>query len=631
MNIRNKVLAGISALVIASTGLSGLSARAVSIDDYRFSVRDAGYTFDISKTFTNKYDTKEIQVNYNYLWTGSSMKLTATLENDLDSNFIEFEDNNVFAYGGESVTDEVADLVNDASHTSTGANYSSSTVWDKVYWAGESDNGKLVGDMYSYKYSSSPYFMAGDSTKTYEVSHQKGEVLFKLDLRPVDNGEVVEMFFFDANGDIFDHGKGYDTFSFYNSVASTVKNEAYVESIIEDKIFNTTTGKSYNIEYDVLSDGISGKNYAIAIYNKQDIVYNGDEILYSKGITYAGDLFNIKEYDMSYDLDTNIYSSEVLSDVMLPSTYATYEIKTKKGNVGERNTLKEGLLGVIYLDNIKTMYEDDRDLIGPMYLDPDIYVGNTLVGKNKSNKAEVNHLYLDGFIEWQGNSYGSFGDIDNANLDVLCLKEDSTGKILVKAEVKEDINIRAKNGYLSTNLQDLRHAYLGNIFYDTDKYDIAFEGDNLVESDVYGGATGKMLYAQAELKGDNGYIPAGTVYKFHLVPKNNDGIDSTVFQVFGKTISYGDISREQDDIDVNRDGKVNATDAADTLVFAALQGSGNDTSEYNNTMAYMDVNMDGVVNATDAATLLVICANYGAGYTVDLTDYIGKDLIYYNK
>lgn len=73
--------------------------------------------------------------------------------------------------------------------------------------------------------------------------------------------------------------------------------------------------------------------------------------------------------------------------------------------------------------------------------------------------------------------------------------------------------------------------------------------------------------------------------------------------------------------DVNGDGKVDASDAADILVESALIGAGNGgefTPEQN---IAADVNGDGKIDASDAALILVYAAEVGAGNDVKIEDF----------
>ena len=75
--------------------------------------------------------------------------------------------------------------------------------------------------------------------------------------------------------------------------------------------------------------------------------------------------------------------------------------------------------------------------------------------------------------------------------------------------------------------------------------------------------------------------------------------------------------------DVNMDGSVSETDAANVLIAAADIGAGKDSglTEVQRTAA--DVNSDGSINATDAAIILQYAAAVGAGQKdVKITDFV---------
>ncbi|MBR3629683.1 MAG: hypothetical protein IKN55_04335, partial [Oscillospiraceae bacterium] len=74
--------------------------------------------------------------------------------------------------------------------------------------------------------------------------------------------------------------------------------------------------------------------------------------------------------------------------------------------------------------------------------------------------------------------------------------------------------------------------------------------------------------------------------------------------------------------DVNGDGTVNASDAAQILIAAAAIGAGNESGLTAEQEAVVDVNGDGSINASDAAVVLIYAAAIGAGQDVKLTDFV---------
>ncbi|MDE5564910.1 MAG: dockerin type I repeat-containing protein, partial [Oscillospiraceae bacterium] len=67
--------------------------------------------------------------------------------------------------------------------------------------------------------------------------------------------------------------------------------------------------------------------------------------------------------------------------------------------------------------------------------------------------------------------------------------------------------------------------------------------------------------------------------------------------------------------DVNLDGAVNASDAAQVLIYAAMVGAEGITTDNTPDTAWLhraDHNADGAVNASDAAQILIKAAEHGA-------------------
>ena len=73
--------------------------------------------------------------------------------------------------------------------------------------------------------------------------------------------------------------------------------------------------------------------------------------------------------------------------------------------------------------------------------------------------------------------------------------------------------------------------------------------------------------------------------------------------------------------DVNDDGIVNASDAAQILIAAAKIGAGKPSDLSVRQWIVANVNYDGTVNASDAALVLVYAAYVGAGGTTSPIDY----------
>ena len=75
--------------------------------------------------------------------------------------------------------------------------------------------------------------------------------------------------------------------------------------------------------------------------------------------------------------------------------------------------------------------------------------------------------------------------------------------------------------------------------------------------------------------------------------------------------------------DVNGDGTVNASDAAQILIAAAAVGAGGKSGLTEQQSRAAEVNGDGQINASDAAVVLIYAAAVGAGQTeVKITDFV---------
>ena len=75
--------------------------------------------------------------------------------------------------------------------------------------------------------------------------------------------------------------------------------------------------------------------------------------------------------------------------------------------------------------------------------------------------------------------------------------------------------------------------------------------------------------------------------------------------------------------DINGDGVVNASDAAQILIAAALIGAGGTPALAEEQMDAADVNGDSTVNASDAAVVLIYAAAVGAGQEeVKISDFV---------
>ena len=106
------------------------------------------------------------------------------------------------------------------------------------------------------------------------------------------------------------------------------------------------------------------------------------------------------------------------------------------------------------------------------------------------------------------------------------------------------------------------------------------------------------------------------------IQAQSDGLITKLCPAFEMdyAISYGytNYSIWLDSGDVNGDQTINASDAAEVLIAAAMTGAGRSVD----TAASWDVNLDGKVNAADAACILIYAAQVGAEGSADWQDIL---------
>ena len=76
--------------------------------------------------------------------------------------------------------------------------------------------------------------------------------------------------------------------------------------------------------------------------------------------------------------------------------------------------------------------------------------------------------------------------------------------------------------------------------------------------------------------------------------------------------------------DLNIDGSVDASDAADILTVAAVMGSGVESDLTEAQLAAADINADDMIDVIDAALVLQYAAHIGAGTTIMLEEYLSQ-------
>ena len=119
------------------------------------------------------------------------------------------------------------------------------------------------------------------------------------------------------------------------------------------------------------------------------------------------------------------------------------------------------------------------------------------------------------------------------------------------------------------------------------------------------------------------YTESNTQYAMANIALNGDYSEFTdgtydfeqkVYTDPSKIISIDDLANPNFLGDVNLDGEVNALDASEVLVAAALVGSGVDSGLTDQQKTLADVNFDETFNASDAAYILQFAAAKGSGY-----------------
>ncbi len=127
-----------------------------------------------------------------------------------------------------------------------------------------------------------------------------------------------------------------------------------------------------------------------------------------------------------------------------------------------------------------------------------------------------------------------------------------------------------------------------------------------------------------------GFDRLWNTYTFDFPDGTIHGYEGSTAQTFAETNSYhfdnlGAAPEPAADVllgDVNLDGKVDASDAADLLIALANVGAGAESGLTDAQTAAADADGNGALNAGDAATILQYAAFIGAGGTGTLTDFL---------
>lgn len=117
------------------------------------------------------------------------------------------------------------------------------------------------------------------------------------------------------------------------------------------------------------------------------------------------------------------------------------------------------------------------------------------------------------------------------------------------------------------------------------------------------------LFAEAEDAVFTGGVPADVRYQLP------DGTQRS------QTLTIGSLTVCRRG-DFHTDGTVNASDAADLLVYAAAIGGGREVAVSDVSAFAGDVNRDGAVNAEDAADILIYAAIAGSSGSADWADVL---------
>lgn len=129
------------------------------------------------------------------------------------------------------------------------------------------------------------------------------------------------------------------------------------------------------------------------------------------------------------------------------------------------------------------------------------------------------------------------------------------------------------------------------------------------------------------------YTESNTQYAMANIALNGDYSEFTdgtydfeqeVYTDPSKIISIDDLVNPNFLGDVNLDGEVNALDASEVLVAAALVGSGDESGLTDAQQKLADANFDETFNASDAACILQYAAAKGSGYKGNSNEYFAE-------
>lgn len=236
------------------------------------------------------------------------------------------------------------------------------------------------------------------------------------------------------------------------------------------------------------------------------------------------------------------------------------------------------------------VYENGAELIKAKY---DNYRDKAYDGSNSFNYFMMNAKeYYQGIIlgsnNYQEGGYVSF-NVENADSFTFTLgKIDNVGSKDIVLHIMKD-----GNAFYSLPVS----AGLG-----TQEYIIDTK-DNSVLRFYYTESHTQYAMANIALNGDYSEFTDGT-YDF----------EQKVYTDPSKIISIDDLANPNFLGDVNLDGEVNALDASEVLVAAALVGSGDESGLTEAQQKLADVNFDETFNASDAAGILQFAAAKGSGY-----------------
>lgn len=252
------------------------------------------------------------------------------------------------------------------------------------------------------------------------------------------------------------------------------------------------------------------------------------------------------------------------------------------------------------MEETSPVYENGAEVIKARY---DNYRDKAYDGSNAFNYFLMNEKeYYQGIVFGKNNyeQGGSFTfNVENADSFTFTLgKVDNTYSTNIELHI-------AKDGYEYYTLPVSADAGVKQYIIDTT--------DTSVLRFYFTQPLAQYAMANIALNGDYSKFSDGT-YDF----------EQDVYMDLSKIISIDALAKLYNLGDVNLDGEVNALDASELLIAAALVGSGEESGLTDEQAKHADVNFDDSFNASDAAGILQFAAAKGAGYKGTSNEYFDE-------